>query len=102
VFLISLILVFLLYFLNFFFSRKISYFSKNTSFESGFLRVGKVQKSFSIHFFIIILIFVIFDVEIVIILGFIISDFTSYVSFIFIFIFILGGLYLEWYYLKLV
>lgn len=88
--------------MNFFLSSKISYYSKNTSFERGFLSVGKVQKSFSVHFFIIILIFVIFDVEIVIILGFVVSDFNSYISFFFIFLFILGGLYLEWFYLKLV
>ena len=76
--------------------------NKIRAFERGFVRVGKIQNSFSIHFFIIILIFVIFDLEVVIFLGILISDITSFFSFLLIFTFILGGFYIEWYYGKLV
>nr|YP_010286273.1 NADH dehydrogenase subunit 3 [Aphelenchoides medicagus]UKS08876.1 NADH dehydrogenase subunit 3 [Aphelenchoides medicagus] len=102
VFSFSMLLVFILYLLNFFISKKNFFLAKNSSFESGFLSVGKIQKSFSIHFFIIMLMFVVFDVEIVMILGFVISDMSFFFSFFLIFLFILLGLYMEWYYLKLV
>jgi NADH-ubiquinone oxidoreductase chain 3 len=69
--------------------------NKIGAFESGFVRVGKIQNSFSIHFFIIILIFVIFDLEIVMFLGILVSDMSSFISFLIMFIFILGGFYIE-------
>lgn len=76
--------------------------NKNSSFECGFVRVGIIQNSFRIHFFIIILIFVIFDLEIVIFLGILVSDFNSFLRFSFIILFILGGFYIEWWYGKLI
>ena len=79
-------------------------FAKNkiSAFESGFVSVGKIQNSFRIHFFIIMLIFVIFDLEIVIFLGILVSDINSFIRFLMIFTFILGGFYIEWYYGKLI
>lgn len=59
------------------------------------MSIGKIQNSFRIHFFIIILIFVIFDLEIVIFLGILVSDISSIISFFLIFIFVLGGFYIE-------
>jgi hypothetical protein len=41
------------------------------------------------------LMFVIFDLEIVIFLGILISDFSGFLRFFFIFLFILGGFYIE-------
>lgn len=70
-------------------------FFKVSSFESGFKSVGKIQVSFSIHFFVIILIFVVFDLEVVILLGLVISDILSIGLFLFLFLFVVGGLYLE-------
>lgn len=69
--------------------------NKVSAFECGFVRIGKIQNSFSIHFFIIILMFVIFDLEIVMFLGILVSDMSSITSFLFIFLFILGGFYIE-------
>lgn len=97
----SFILVFIFYLLNFFLSLKSFYLIKNSSFESGFESLGKVHSSFSIHFFIIMLIFVIFDLEVVILLGFLISSFYSVYIFLLIFLFIFGGFYMEWYFGKL-
>lgn len=59
------------------------------------MSIGKIQNSFRIHFFIIILIFVIFDLEIVIFLGILVSDISSIISFFLIFIFVFGGFYIE-------
>ena len=70
-------------------------FFKVSSFESGFKSVGKIQVSFSIHFFVIILIFVVFDLEVVILLGLVISDILSIGLILFLFLFVVGGLYLE-------
>lgn len=101
-FFLSFLFVSLFYVINFFLSVKESTKRKINSFERGFISVGKIQNSFSIHFFIIILMFVIFDLEIVIFLGILISDFFSFISFVFIIFFIIGGFYIEWYYGKLV
>jgi NADH-ubiquinone oxidoreductase chain 3 len=101
VFFFCVVLVFFFYLLNFFVSTKINKKRKISSFESGFVRVGLVQGSFSVHFFLIILIFIIFDVEIVILLGFLIRSLVSFFRFFLVFFFILGGLYLEWFFNKL-
>lgn len=76
--------------------------NKLSAFECGFVSVGKIQNSFRIHFFIIILIFVIFDLEIVIFLGILVSDINSIVSFTLLILFIVGGFYIEWWYGKLI
>lgn len=83
-------------------SGKEGYRGKLGSFECGFISVGKVQTSFSIHFFIVILMFIIFDLEIVIFLGLVVSDVFSFFSFFIILLFIFGGFYIEWVYGKLV
>jgi NADH-ubiquinone oxidoreductase chain 3 len=72
------------------------------AFERGFLRVGKVQSSFGVHFFLILLMFVVFDVEVVLLLGLLLGDFSSFFCFCFVFFFLLFGLYLEWFFNKLV
>lgn len=94
-FIVGLIFVLLFYIINFIISIKGDNKNKNNAFECGFVSVGLIQNSFSIHFFIIILIFVIFDLEIVIFLGILISDFFRFYSFFLIIIFILGGFYIE-------
>lgn len=70
--------------------------NKVVAFERGFLRVGKVQNSFSLHFFLIMLLFVVFDVEVVMLVCLILVDFSSFFLFLFVFFFVLSGLYLEW------
>lgn len=92
---ITLLLLFLFYVLNFFLRIKDLSYNKIGAFERGFVSVGKIQNSFRIHFFIIILMFVIFDLEIVMLLGVLVSDFNSFLGFIMLFFFILGGFYIE-------
>nr|UNH90037.1 NADH dehydrogenase subunit 3 [Ancylostoma sp. HL-2021] len=98
----TLFLLLMLYLLNFFLSIKKNDLLKINAFESGFISVGKIQNSFSIHFFIMMLMFVIFDLEIVMFLGLLVSDFSSFISFLMLMFFIFGGFYMEWWYGKLV
>lgn len=100
--LFSLILVLIFYLLNYFLSLKILFLEKISSFERGFERIGKIHSSFSIHFFIIMLMFVIFDLEVVILIGFMIARFNSIFLLILILIFTMGGFYIEWYFGKLI
>nr|AGI96039.1 NADH dehydrogenase subunit 3 [Ascaridia sp. GHL-2013] len=92
----------LFYLLNFFLSSKDLSLGKVSTFESGFSSVGLIQSSFSIHFFIMMLMFVIFDVEVVMLLGVVVSDISSVVGFLILMVFVLGGFYMEWWYGKLV
>nr|YP_008994645.1 NADH dehydrogenase subunit 3 [Protostrongylus rufescens]AGW80385.1 NADH dehydrogenase subunit 3 [Protostrongylus rufescens] len=98
----SVFLIFALYGLSFFLNLKEDGVNKVSSFESGFLSLVKVQGSFSIHFFVIMLMFVIFDLEIVMFLGLLVSDVSSMLSFLLLFFFVMGGFYMEWVYGKLI
>nr|YP_004927922.1 NADH dehydrogenase subunit 3 [Cucullanus robustus]ACV96758.1 NADH dehydrogenase subunit 3 [Cucullanus robustus] len=100
--LFTLVLIFIFYLGMFILSCKDFDINKVSSFECGFLGQGKMQNSFSIHFFIIMLMFVIFDLEIVMFLGLLISSNFSVFSFLILFVFILGGFYMEWWYGKLI
>lgn len=102
VFSFTCILLIVFYLINFLLRIKDLTNNKISAFESGFVRVGIIQNSFSIHFFIIILIFVIFDLEIVIFLGILVSDINSFISFLIIMLFIILGFYIEWWYGKLI
>uniref|UniRef100_A0AC35UIS3 NADH-ubiquinone oxidoreductase chain 3 n=1 Tax=Rhabditophanes sp. KR3021 TaxID=114890 RepID=A0AC35UIS3_9BILA len=88
-FVLTLVFIVLFYIVNFFLRVKLETKNKISAFERGFCRVGLLQNSFSIHFFIIILIFVIFDLEIVIFLGILISDLNSLLSFFILIFFVL-------------
>nr|YP_009391039.1 NADH dehydrogenase subunit 3 [Caenorhabditis virilis]ARV88304.1 NADH dehydrogenase subunit 3 [Caenorhabditis virilis] len=98
----TLILLIAFYLINFLLSIKDMSVNKLSAFECGFVSVGKIQNSFSIHFFIMMLMFVIFDLEIVMFLGILVSDMNSLISFILMILFIVGGFYMEWWYGKLV
>lgn len=69
------------------------------SFESGFESVGYVHSRFSIHFFIILVIFVIFDLEIILLLGCLVSN--NNLTYLLFMILVVGGVYMEWYLGKL-
>jgi NADH-ubiquinone oxidoreductase chain 3 len=73
----------------------------NRSFERGFQSLGKIQSSFRVHFFLIMLIFVVFDVEIVMLLGFVVGGSFFFFTLILLFFFLVFGLYIEWFFNKL-
>jgi len=69
------ILVGLLHFLLFLLSFSKRRSNKLTSFERGFTSVGIRQKRFSLQFFLLMVVFIIFDIEVVLLLGFVVKDF---------------------------
>ena len=90
---ISLLLACVLYFLSFLMRYKIKNINKIRAFESGFRVVKSVHSRFSIHFFLILLMFVIFDLEIVLLLGCLLRINPG--AFVLFIILIIGGVYLE-------
>lgn len=58
----GLILSILLYMITFIFRLKLKSKNKINRFESGFVQIKGIRFSFSIHFFIVLLIFIIFDI----------------------------------------
>nr|BCD52148.1 NADH dehydrogenase subunit 3 [Strongyloides sp. EN-2020c] len=90
------------YFFSLFFSFINFYNSKSSSYESGFVSVGLIQNSFSIHFFVIMIMFVVFDLEVILFIGILISDLNSFICFLFLFVFLFLFFYMEWFYGKLV
>nr|ASY95862.1 NADH dehydrogenase subunit 3 [Atta colombica] len=91
----------LLFLLNFFISKKTSLNQEKMSpFECGFNPSSSARLPFSTQFFIISLIFLIFDIEIALLLPLIFlslnfNPFIIFYSFMFLFILILG-LYIEY------
>lgn len=74
---------------------KMSSLNKLFSFECGFIGSGVVFRSFSIHFFVIMLMFVIFDMEIILLLGCLVTVWDS--MFLSLMLLVVVGVYLEWY-----
>ena len=82
------------YFISYLISFKLSNSNKIRRFESGFSSVGSLTRRFSIHFFILVLIFVIFELEVVLLLTVLYRLRIN--QFVLIILFILGGIYLEY------
>lgn len=89
----------LLYLVRFISSIKIKNQNKISSFECGFIAIGSLTSGFRIHFFIFLLIFVLFELEVILLIGCLFAI-RSY-SIMFLILFILFGIYLEWYLGKL-
>ena len=68
---------------------------KILAFESGFKSVGVIQGSFSVHFFVIMLMFVVFDLEVVLLLALIVVDLVLVDVFFILFVFVVGGFLME-------
>jgi NADH:ubiquinone oxidoreductase subunit 3 (subunit A) len=92
---LRLLISIVLYLLSFFVSFKTKNMNKLRPFECGFRAVGFVHTSFSVHFFIILIIFVIFDLEVVLLVGCLILSRVGILSFLLMIFFVVGGIYLE-------
>nr|YP_009944707.1 NADH dehydrogenase subunit 3 [Encyrtus eulecaniumiae]QGA74463.1 NADH dehydrogenase subunit 3 [Encyrtus eulecaniumiae]QGA74476.1 NADH dehydrogenase subunit 3 [Encyrtus eulecaniumiae]QGA74489.1 NADH dehydrogenase subunit 3 [Encyrtus eulecaniumiae]QGA74502.1 NADH dehydrogenase subunit 3 [Encyrtus eulecaniumiae] len=99
--LICMLLVFFMFVLNVFFSKKlIKNREKMSPFECGFDSMSVSRLPFSLQFYLVSVIFLIFDVEIALIMPLVYLNYLTYSFMIFTIFFILlvllGGLYLEW------
>nr|UZT67556.1 NADH dehydrogenase subunit 3 [Paramblynotus sp. ZJUH 20220012] len=99
--LIMIILSMIILFMNFFLSKKY-YKSRNklTSFECGFDNISMLRLPFSVQFYLISIIFLIFDIEIALIFP-VIKIFSMLLifymnMFLYILIILIIGLYYEW------
>nr|WMH03352.1 NADH dehydrogenase subunit 3 [Encyrtus aurantii] len=94
-------LIYAMFFLNLFVSKKMNKNrEKMSSFECGFDSMSVNRLPFSLQFYLISIIFLIFDVEIALIMPFVYVNKMTYLLVIFMVIIIimilLVGLYLEW------
>ena len=90
----------LLLVLSYSFALKNNYFEKLSSYECGFEPFDDVKKTFDIHFYIVAILFLIFDIEIIFLFPWAVSlnflGFFGYFSmFIFLMVLILG-FFFEW------
>nr|QTJ63470.1 NADH dehydrogenase subunit 3 [Sycophaga agraensis] len=101
-FIMLTIITFILMILNFIISKKMNNNrNKISPFECGFDPMSKNRLPFSLHFYLISIIFLIFDIEISLILPVMKSSyfmkFYLFMNLIFIIIVLILGLFMEWY-----
>jgi NADH:ubiquinone oxidoreductase subunit 3 (subunit A) len=99
-FLISTILAFVLLILSFILSPKDIYAEKLSAYECGFEPFDEARKTFDVHFYIVAILFIIFDLEVAFLFPWAISlnkigIFGFWVMIVFLFILTLGFVY-EW------
>nr|YP_009945360.1 NADH dehydrogenase subunit 3 [Epanerchodus koreanus]QOE55895.1 NADH dehydrogenase subunit 3 [Epanerchodus koreanus] len=101
---IFIMVSFLLFLISWFLVDLGIYYDESlSSFECGFMSFSGFSGSFSLHFFLISIIFLIFDVEIVLILPLPIMFgklvlFEEMIVMLFFILMVLGGLYFEWWF----
>jgi NADH:ubiquinone oxidoreductase subunit 3 (subunit A) len=101
-FALVLIFYFLFIFLNYFiYFKSLGKFSVSY-FESGFDGVLIDQNFIRVHFFLIIVLFVVFDLELVMFVGFLLVDRSYYYYFFIFFFVVMRSFYLEFFLGKLV
>lgn len=90
-----------LYLVRFLLSYKVKNSNKLSPFECGFKSIRSLQTTFRLQFFIILLIFILFDLEVVLLMGFLMIVPGGFIIFCIIILFVVGRVYLEWYLGKL-
>lgn len=95
VFFFSFLVPFFIYFLSIVFSYKFIDFGKLSSYECGFDVFSGARDSFSVVFFSIVLIFVVFELEVIIFIILIQGDFYGIFSFFLFFLYVVFSFYME-------
>lgn len=91
----------MIYLIVFFLSFKDYYNDKLDSYECGFFTSVKFYFGFNLVFFSIVLIFIIFELEVIIFIVLIQGDIYSVFSFFLFFLYIVVRFYIEFYFGKL-
>jgi NADH-quinone oxidoreductase subunit A len=93
---LTLLILFLAYFINF----PTSDYEKRSAYECGFEPFGDARSFFDIHFYIVGLLFIIFDLEIVFLVPLAVDtanvSFVAYLSFLAFMAILIIGFYYEW------
>lgn len=84
---------------SFIISFKVKNTSKLSAFECGFSSIGSIHTRFSVHFYIVLVVFVLFDLELVLLVGILLA--VSKLGLLLLFLFVVSGMYFEWYIGKL-
>nr|NP_954725.1 NADH dehydrogenase subunit 3 [Dirofilaria immitis]CAD61199.2 NADH dehydrogenase subunit 3 [Dirofilaria immitis] len=102
VFLFSFFVSLLMYFFSMFVSYKDFFESKVSSYECGFDVCKKVHVGFNLVFFSIVLLFVVFELEVIIFVFLVQGDLFSVFSFFMFFFYVVLSFYMEWSFGKLI
>lgn len=99
-FLLSALLSLLILLVTYLINTPSTDYEKRSAYECGFEPFGDARSFFDIHFYLIGILFIIFDSEIVFLLPFIINiqetSSASYISIIIFILVVLVGFYYEW------
>nr|QDF64300.1 NADH dehydrogenase subunit 3 [Physaloptera rara] len=97
---LSLLILLGMYSASFFLSFKESG-GKLSMYECGFDAVSGGHLGFSVYFFVVVLVFVVFELEIIMFILVIYSSFYNMLLFLFVFFYVLLSFFMEWYFDKL-
>lgn len=101
-FLLIFVLVLLVILLPFIVGFYNFYYRKISRLEAGFIQTSKLQIRFSIQFIFLLLIFILFDTEILFTFGFLLNFYELILLNFFILIFLFVTLLIEWKFNKLI
>nr|QPN54274.1 NADH dehydrogenase subunit 3 [Myrsidea sp. ADS-2020] len=99
IFMIMISISILLFVISSMFMENESNELSETAFECGFEPFFMPRVPFSVHFFTVTIVFLIFDLEVVILVPilFKLSNFWTLINFTFMIWILLGGLFMEWF-----
>lgn len=97
-----LILCFILYLVPFYLKNSFARINKRATLEAGFFTTGKIKHGFSIQFVLLMLVFILFDTEILFTFGLILNIFKLFILNTLLLFFLFITLMLEWKWNKLI
>lgn len=95
---VSVLISFLLYFVSYFLISKDVYFDRNIAYECGFNAFSDARQPFEVRFYLVGLLFIVFDLEIIFLFPYIVIDLVYgnfVVMSVFVLILFMGFIY-EW------
>ena len=99
-FFFAVFLSFVLFFVSFIFVSRTIDFEKQTAYECGFNPFGDARGRFDIKFYLVAILFIVFDIEVVFLYPWVYSvyflPFFTFYIILFFFFFILLGFFYEW------